>query len=120
MRRLLMANADQADAAAATSAIEPVAAGAAYTLAVGEGGRLKLEARAAGVDGAFGRVLASAHAAMLDGTWRRLKVCRNSGCGWPTTTGRRTSRARGARWRSAATAERRGRTGAVSVRRLGR
>jgi predicted RNA-binding Zn ribbon-like protein len=82
MRRLLMANAGQADAAAATSAIEPVAAGAAYTLAVGEGGRLKLEARAAGVDGAFGRVLASAHAAMLDGTWRRLKVCRNSGCGW--------------------------------------
>jgi predicted RNA-binding Zn ribbon-like protein len=42
----------------------------------------ELAARATGVDGALGRVLAIAFQAMLDGTWPRLKVCRNHGCRW--------------------------------------
>jgi predicted RNA-binding Zn ribbon-like protein len=42
----------------------------------------ELAARAAGVDGTLGRVLAIAFRAMLDGTWPRLKVCRNHGCRW--------------------------------------
>jgi predicted RNA-binding Zn ribbon-like protein len=41
-----------------------------------------LEARAQGVDGAIGAVLAASFAAMNDGTWRRLKACRNHGCRW--------------------------------------
>jgi predicted RNA-binding Zn ribbon-like protein len=41
-----------------------------------------LEARAAGIDGAVGDVLAASFAAMADGTWRRLKACRNHRCRW--------------------------------------
>jgi predicted RNA-binding Zn ribbon-like protein len=39
-------------------------------------------ARAPGVDGAVGRVLAVAYLAMLDGSWLRLKCCRNHHCRW--------------------------------------
>jgi len=41
-----------------------------------------LAARAPGVDGAVGRVLAVAYLAMLDGSWPRLKCCRNHHCRW--------------------------------------
>jgi predicted RNA-binding Zn ribbon-like protein len=41
-----------------------------------------LAARAPGVDGAVGRVLAVAYLSMLDGTWPRLKCCRNHHCRW--------------------------------------
>jgi predicted RNA-binding Zn ribbon-like protein len=41
-----------------------------------------LVARAPGVDGAVGEVLAASVAAMADGTWRRLKACRNHRCRW--------------------------------------
>ncbi len=41
-----------------------------------------LLARARGVDGALGGVLAAAYSAMVDGTWPRLKACRNHGCRW--------------------------------------
>ena len=40
----------------------------------------RLLARASGVDGAVGAVLAAAFAAMQDGSWPRLKACRN--CRW--------------------------------------
>ncbi len=42
----------------------------------------ELVARANGVDGAVGAVLAASFAAMADGTWRRLKACRNHDCRW--------------------------------------
>ena len=45
-------------------------------------GGVRLEAAAAGVDGALGRLVAIAAAAMTDGTWHRLKACRAEGCGW--------------------------------------
>jgi predicted RNA-binding Zn ribbon-like protein len=41
-----------------------------------------LVARAGGVDGAIGEVLAASFTAIADGTWRRLKACRNHGCRW--------------------------------------
>jgi predicted RNA-binding Zn ribbon-like protein len=41
-----------------------------------------LAARAAGVDGAVGRVLTVAFLSMRDGTWPRLKCCRNHHCRW--------------------------------------
>ena len=45
-------------------------------------GSVRLQAAAAGVDGALGRLVAIAAAAMADGTWRRLKACRADRCGW--------------------------------------
>jgi predicted RNA-binding Zn ribbon-like protein len=39
-------------------------------------------ARAGGVDGALGRILAVVFGAMRDGTWPRLKACRNHDCRW--------------------------------------
>jgi len=44
--------------------------------------RPELVPRAAGVDGAVGRVLAVSFLAMLDGSWSRLKCCRNHHCRW--------------------------------------
>jgi predicted RNA-binding Zn ribbon-like protein len=41
-----------------------------------------LVARAGGIDGVIGRVLAVTFTAMADGSWRRLKACRNGGCRW--------------------------------------
>ena len=41
-----------------------------------------LVARAPGVDGAIGRVLAVVYASMRDGTFSRLKACRNHDCRW--------------------------------------
>ncbi len=37
---------------------------------------------AAGVDGAFGRLLAIVHDAIAQGTWNRLKACRDHTCAW--------------------------------------
>jgi predicted RNA-binding Zn ribbon-like protein len=37
---------------------------------------------AAGVDGAFGRLLAIVHDAIAQGTWTRLKACRDHTCAW--------------------------------------
>lgn len=41
-----------------------------------------LVARAAGVDGALGRILAAAFTAMVEGSWARLKACPAELCGW--------------------------------------
>jgi predicted RNA-binding Zn ribbon-like protein len=47
-----------------------------------EGGGLRLEPAADGVDRAIARILAAVAAADLDGTWRRLKACRDETCRW--------------------------------------
>jgi predicted RNA-binding Zn ribbon-like protein len=44
--------------------------------------RPQLVARAPGVDGAVGQVLAVVYAAMADGSFERLKCCRNDHCRW--------------------------------------
>jgi predicted RNA-binding Zn ribbon-like protein len=44
--------------------------------------RPALVARATGIDGVVGNVLAASFTAIADGTWRRLKACRNHGCRW--------------------------------------
>ena len=44
--------------------------------------RPEIVARACGVDGAVGRVLATAFLAMADGSFARLKCCRNHHCRW--------------------------------------
>ena len=45
-------------------------------------GTMTLEPRAAGVDGALGRLVAIVAGAMADGTWSRLKACQADRCGW--------------------------------------
>ena len=40
----------------------------------------ELRARAPGVDGALGTILAAVYDALQDGSWERFKACRN--CGW--------------------------------------
>ena len=42
----------------------------------------RLQPSAAGLDAAFGEILAVAFAAMLDGRWARLKACPRDACGW--------------------------------------
>ena len=44
--------------------------------------RPQLVARAPGVDGAVGQMLAMVYAAMADGSFERLKCCRNDHCRW--------------------------------------
>ena len=44
------------------------------------GGTVELGARAPGVTGALGHLLAIAFTAMTDGTWQRLKACREPAC----------------------------------------
>jgi len=41
-----------------------------------------LEPRAAGVDGALGRMLAQVHTAQHEGTWARMKACPWDSCHW--------------------------------------
>ena len=41
-----------------------------------------LEPKAAGVDGALGRILAVVHDSIATGTWERLKACRRDECEW--------------------------------------
>jgi predicted RNA-binding Zn ribbon-like protein len=42
----------------------------------------RLRARAGGVDGALGAILAEVFAAIADGTFSRLKACPGARCGW--------------------------------------
>ena len=80
LRDLLYANNGQGVGGGGAAAILTEAADAAV-LSV-DFSRPALAARAPGVDGAVGRVLAAAYLAMLDGSWARLKCCRNHGCRW--------------------------------------
>jgi predicted RNA-binding Zn ribbon-like protein len=42
----------------------------------------RLRAKAGGVDGLIGTILAAVHAAMADKTWARLKACADDTCAW--------------------------------------
>jgi predicted RNA-binding Zn ribbon-like protein len=61
----------------AGEALEAAADRAKLTLDLEAG---ELRARAPGVDGALGTILAAVYDALHDGSWERLKACRN--CGW--------------------------------------
>jgi predicted RNA-binding Zn ribbon-like protein len=52
--------------------------GVAFT---GTGPRFVVPA-GAGLDGAFGRLLAIVASAMSDGSWTRMKICPGADCGW--------------------------------------
>ena len=77
IRALLFANNGQGERGDAAAVLDDAAAAGRLTI---DFGRQRLVARAQGVDGVLGQVLAVCLAAMADGTWGRLKCCRN--CRW--------------------------------------
>ncbi len=79
LRELLYANNRQALEGEPLPVLAAAAERAALTI---DFSRPDLVARAPGVDGAVGRVLAISYLAMLDGSWPRLKCCRNHHCRW--------------------------------------
>lgn len=82
-RALLLANNDGRPAdPAAIETLDHAARRARISLRVEAGGKARLEAQAAGVDGALGRLLLIAYQAMQRGDWTRLKACRNDTCQW--------------------------------------
>jgi predicted RNA-binding Zn ribbon-like protein len=79
LRELLYANNRQLVEGDPGPVLRAAADAAALTI---DFGTPALVARADGLDGIVGDVLAAAYAAMVDGTWARLKACRNHGCRW--------------------------------------
>jgi predicted RNA-binding Zn ribbon-like protein len=79
VRELLYANNRHAGERDPHPVLERAAAAAKLSLDFRTPG---LVARAPGVDGAIGRVLAVVYASMRDGTFSRLKACRNHDCRW--------------------------------------
>jgi predicted RNA-binding Zn ribbon-like protein len=80
LRELLRGNAVGGPQATAVAAVNEAALAGRVCVALDETGSPQVQARAAGVDGALGAIVAVALAAMLDGSWGRLKACRR--CGW--------------------------------------
>jgi predicted RNA-binding Zn ribbon-like protein len=81
LRALLLANNGEPEEPGARAVLEDV--GRRGRLEVTLDGRVpQLVARADGLDGALGTVVAAAFAAMLDGSWARLKACPRDVCGW--------------------------------------
>ena len=95
LRVLLAANGGGEVDTGAVEALNRAAERARLSVRFGADGGVSLEARAHGVDGAIGAVLAAAHAGMEEGTWGRLKVCANGGCAWAFYD---RSRNRSSRW----------------------
>jgi predicted RNA-binding Zn ribbon-like protein len=82
LRALLLQNNGVVVEQAALAALARAAQAAKLTLELDDSGRLRLVPRAAGLDGALGRLVAIVHEAALDGTLRRLKACRRDVCHW--------------------------------------
>lgn len=82
LRRLLLVNAGGDVDPEALTVLESASADARLAIRFERDGRPSLLPRAAGVDGAIGRILAVVYTTMADGTWRRLKACPRDVCGW--------------------------------------
>jgi predicted RNA-binding Zn ribbon-like protein len=80
LRELLIANNERRTAPEAAATLRRAADRAKLTLELDRHGHLALTPRAAGADGAIGRILGIVYDAMADGTWHRLKACRQ--CAW--------------------------------------
>lgn len=79
LRELLYANNGQRVEGNPHTVLERAADSAKLSIDFADG---RLVARAHGVDGVVGAVLAAVFVGMRDGRWRRLKACRNRGCRW--------------------------------------
>jgi len=83
LRELALSNNDARPVEpAAAVTLDAAASRAGLRLRIQPDGTVKLEAGAAGVDGALGRLLVAVYRAMEAGTWSRLKACRNDTCRW--------------------------------------
>src|SRR5262245_1238834 len=82
LRTLLLANNERAVEPDTVAALNRAVDNAMLLVRFCSDGRARLEAGAAGLDGALARLLAIVFAAMVEGTWARLKACRNDGCRW--------------------------------------
>lgn len=82
LRGLLLETNGMSARVEAAHVLSDIAAKGRLAVRFDSAGRVRLEATAAGVGGALGRLAAIAAAAMTDGTWRRLKACRADRCGW--------------------------------------
>jgi predicted RNA-binding Zn ribbon-like protein len=82
LRRLLLANNGGSVDGDSLAILERAGKAARLSLRFGEGGKSELVPEAAGVDAAFGRLLAIVYTAMADGSWERLKACRRDVCHW--------------------------------------
>jgi predicted RNA-binding Zn ribbon-like protein len=75
--------------------LEELAADARLGISFAASGPAFVCAPEAGVDGAFGALLAIVVVAIADGSWSRLKICPGHDCGWAFYDG---SRNRSGRW----------------------
>ena len=82
LRRLLLANAGGEVDAEALAVLERASGAAELSIRFERGATPTLLPRAAGLDGAIGRILAVVFTSMADGTWPRLKACPRDVCGW--------------------------------------
>jgi predicted RNA-binding Zn ribbon-like protein len=83
LRRVLLAHNGAAEVSAdAAAVLEAAAARSRVRLHFDDHAHGHLEPEAAGVDAAFGRLLAIVHGAVADGSWARLKACREHSCEW--------------------------------------
>lgn len=114
LRMLLAVNDGNEADSGAVETLNRASEAARLTVRFGADGSAALEPGTEGVDGAIGRVLAAAQAGMEEGTWRRLKVCANSGCAWAFYD---RSRNRSSRWCSMSVCGNRTKTRAYRQRR---
>jgi predicted RNA-binding Zn ribbon-like protein len=66
----------------AVETLDAAARAAELTVRWDEHGDVQLAPARAGLEGAFGRLLAIAYRARVEGTWSRLKVCPEHSCTW--------------------------------------
>ena len=95
LRALTIANNGEPLDAGAVERLDRAAADAKLSVRFGAGGEAEVAARAAGVDGALGGLLAVVQSAQADGTWARLKACSQDECRWVFYD---RSRNRSSRW----------------------
>ena len=82
LRAVLRANNGAPVDSEAVATLDAAARAAELTVRWDESGRAELAPARAGLDGAFGTLLAIAYRARVDGTWDRLKACPEESCGW--------------------------------------
>jgi predicted RNA-binding Zn ribbon-like protein len=93
------ADGDTRAAVRARQRVDEVAAGARIEVRFAPDGPVFIGAPDAGVDGAFGALLAIVAQSIADGSWSRLKICPGDHCGWAFYD---HSRNRSSRWCSMA------------------
>jgi predicted RNA-binding Zn ribbon-like protein len=66
----------------AVATLDAAARAAELTVRWNDAGQAELVPARAGLDGAFGRLLAIVYRARVEGTWQRLKACPRHSCRW--------------------------------------